>query len=166
MLLHLSPGQRWSGGDKRDEEGYKQDECDALRSMNMQLREKCQSLQQEVNSLRLERLFQREGIKLVHFFRDLHCHRQWWRRGQEEEQIIFILFWTAKFCCIYLDFDLNFTVHFRKKSYLQGQSTFFNINQSCQLFKKPWSEILSGVTNILPRTQPHTLVAQISGNWN
>src|SRR4029434_5867947 len=38
--------------------------------------------------------------------------------------------------------------------------------QSCQLFKKPWSEILSGVTKILPRTQPHTLVAQISGNWN
>src|SRR4029434_5180432 len=37
--------------------------------------------------------------------------------------------------------------------------------QSCQLFKKPWSEILSGVTNILPRTQPHTLVVQISGNW-
>ena len=62
MLLHLSPGQRWSEGDKRDEEGYKQDECDALRSMNMQLREKCQSLQQEVNSLRLERDFFKEKV--------------------------------------------------------------------------------------------------------
>src|SRR4029434_3226668 len=41
-----------------------------------------------------------------------------------------------------------------------------NQYQICQLFKKPWSEILSGVTKMLQRTQPHTLVAQISGNWN
>ena len=46
------------------------------------------------------------------------------------------------------------------------KTIFLKHFQSCQLFKKPWSEILSGVTKILPRTQPHTLVAQISGNWN
>ncbi len=37
---------------------------------------------------------------------------------------------------------------------------------TCQLFTKPWSEILSGVIKIMQRMQPHKLVAQISENWN
>ncbi len=47
-----------------------------------------------------------------------------------------------------------------------GGQAITNTQHTCQLFTKPWTEILSGVIQIMPHMQPHKLVAQISENFN
>lgn len=57
-----------------EDEGDSHDEISALRLLNGQLIEKCESLRKEVNSLRLERDFYK-GIKIVFLVRELPAFR-------------------------------------------------------------------------------------------
>lgn len=118
--------------DNQEEEGDNQDNAGQCHM--------CEMLQQVVHRLRLERDSYKDKLSKLSISSENFIVTENDAASQIERRK---KLWTAIFCCVYLDFELNCTAYFRKKGYLQGESTSFNFDEAptrtCPF--RPWFPI-------------------------